>query len=326
MLLLAIGGYFHALIAGWVLLIYLIDNLLKDGFKVSFKNGLIFVISISPFVAYMLLSSWFQKGVESYAQADSIFISNIYFHLKPWLIPGEEYRFYTGLTLAFLCAVVAFFRQKNVTDTTTATLYRLSIYSFMIPAFLVILAQFEWFNPFLKLFPFRLTMMQKLLFFIPLIMEIAQKLEKTRFTKQIMAVLVAVFVITGFMRINKNIVQRWPQYQDESVVKIAEILSKHYSPGTSVAYLDAGVIKPDDKLDPLGRMARVNVFYANKFMPFSPEKLVEWDRRKKITQEIQEDISKLSLLKNENIEVVISKRELPLELVEEWNEYKIYRF
>lgn len=324
-LYLAVASHFHALIAGWVFLIFIIDNLLKDNFKTAFKNGIVFALGILPFVIYML-SAWFNKGVNSYsAEADNLFISSIHSHLKPWLVQGKEQRFFLGLFYAFLAACFAYYRHDKV-DPKSATLYRLSIYAFLIPAVQAIFAPFEWFTPFLKLFPFRLTMMQKVLFFIPMIMEISLKLETLKWKKHITILATIILVITGFIRINKNIVKRFNYFQDPEVLKIAEYLSLHYKPGTKVMYLDASVTLPDDKLDSLGRLARVDVFYVNKLMPFSPERILEWGRRKKITKKIQEDINQIDLLKNENIEVVISKKYLPLELVQEISDFKIYNF
>lgn len=324
-LLLAVAAYFHVLIAGWILLILLIDNLFQDGIKVTFKNGVIFVIGILPLFFY-LLNSWFQKGASSYAGGSSdIFISNIHSHLKPWLVEGREYRFYGGLFYAFVAAAIAFYRHKKV-DKNTALLYRLSIYAFAIPAFLAIFAPWDWFEPILMTFPFRLTMMQKILFYIPVVMEISGKLENLQWKKQITAGLVIILIVSGALRLNKNIIQRWSNYQDENLLKISEILVKNYEPGVRVFYLHAKTRKPDDKLDPLQRKARANVYFSNKFLPFSPERMLEWERRKLLTEEIRADLSKIELLKNENIEVVISKEVLPLELVAEVSEYKIYNF
>jgi hypothetical protein len=175
-------------------------------------------------------------------------------------------------------------------------------------------------------FPFRLTMMHKILFFIPVVMEISAKLENVKWRKQMTAGLVVILVVSCVLRIKKNIVDRIGHYQDESLLKISEILKAKYPPGTEVVYLDAKTEKPDDKLDPLARKARVNVFFSNKFLPFSPERLLEWQRRKLLIKEIREDHSKLDLLKKENIDVVISKAALPLELAGEVSEYKIYNF
>lgn len=323
-LLLAIGTYFHVLIAGWILVILLLDSLLQEGLVATVKRGLIFGLGAIPLLIY-LLSTYFEKGANSYAGLDKIYIAQVHNHLKPWLVPGKEYRFYFGLLYAFIAAAIAFWRYKKV-DPKTAIIYRLSIYAFIIPAFLALLAPWDWFAPFLKAYPFRLTMIHKLLFFVAICMELSQKLERVKFRKQVVAGLVLILVVSGFLRINKNLIKRWGNYQDESLLEVSKFVGLKYQPGTKVFYLDAAIKVPDDKLDPLGRMARVDVYFSNKIIPSEPEKMMEWYRRKQLTIAIQEDLSKISQLKDENIEVVVSKQILPLELVSEVREYKIYNF
>lgn len=321
-ILVAIGAYFHVLVAGWILMILLIDSLLQDGFKPTFKRGAIFAVGVLPLFLY-LLSTYFQRGAGAYADLDKLYISLVPNHLQPWLVKGKEYRFYLGFLYAFAAAAAAFYRYKKV-DLNTATLYRLSIYAFVIPAFLALLAPWDWFAPFLKTYPFRLTMIHKLLFFVAAAMDVSYKLENLKWRKKLTSALIVILVVSGVLRINKNIIQRWGNYQDKNCLEIAKVLKENYPPGTKVFYLDAETKKADDKLDPLGRMSRTNVYFSNKILPSEPEKMMEWYRRKQLTAAVQEDTSKINLLKAENIEVVVSKRQLPLELVSEVREYKIY--
>lgn len=323
-LLVALGAYFHVLIAGWILVMLLLDSLFQDGIKPTIKRGIVFGLGILPLFLY-LLSTYFQKGSNSYAGLDKIYIAQVHNHLKPWLVPGKEYRFYLGLSYAFIAAAISFYRMKKV-DAKTAMIYRLSIYAFIVPAFLATLAPWEWFTPFLKAYPFRLTMMQKLLFFVAAAMDVSFKLESIKFRKQVTAGLIVILTVSGVLRINKNLVKRWGNYQDKDLLKVAEVIGSKFSPGTKVFYLDAATKVPDDKLDPLGRMARADVYFSNKIIPSEPEKMMEWYRRKQMTIAIQEDTSKISELKKDNIEVIVSKRELPLEKIAEVSEYKIYNF
>lgn len=323
-LLVAIGAYFHVLVACWILMILLIDSLLQDGFKPTLKRGLIFGVGVLPMFIY-LLSTYFQRGAGSYAELDKLYISLLPNHLKPWLVEGKEYRFYLGFFYAFAAATIAFYRYKKV-DKKTALIYRLSIYAFIIPATLALFAPWDWFAPFLKAYPFRLTMIHKLLFFLAAAMDISHRLENVKWRKQLTTALIVILTISGILRINKNIVKRWANYQDKNCLEIAEVLKDKYPPGTHVFYLDAEIKKADDKLDPLGRMSRANVYFSNKILPSEPEKMMEWYRRKQLTELIQQDSSKINLLQKEKIEVIVSKKSLPLEQVAEVSEFKIYQF
>ncbi len=321
-LLLALGAYFHVLVAGWILLILLLDTWYTDGFKRSFKSGLIFVAGIAPLFFY-LLSSYFQKGVSSFAGADDIFIYHLRNHLRPWLVEGREYRFYGGLFYAFVGCLVAFYRLKR-TDPKIALLYRLSIYAFIVPAFFTLLAPWDWFTPFLKIFPFRLTMMQKILLFVAVGLEVCQKFETLRFKKQITIGFAVVLLVSGALRLNKNIVKRWNNWQEDSLVLVAQYLETSYPAGTSVFYIETNTLKSDDEMDPLSRMARVNVFFVNKFLPFSPEKILEWQRRLELTKSIQKDPAQIERLKKEPIDLILTKKELNLRLIHKLGEFNIY--
>lgn len=321
-LLLSTAAYFHVLVAGWILLILLLDTWYVEGFKKAFKNGLVFIVGVIPLFFY-LLSSYFQKGLTSFAGADEIFINNLNNHLRPWLTAGREDRFYFGLFYAFLGFIFALYRYKKC-DSKIALLYRLSIYSFLIPAFFTLLAPWDWFTPFVKIFPFRLTLMQKVLLILAAGLELSQRMEKVSWRKPLYAVLSIVLLVTGGLRLNKNIFKRLETYQDQELLDLSKVISQKYQPGTTVFYLDTNTVKSDDRLDPLSRMARVNVYFVNKFLPFSPEKILEWHRRQNLTRELQEDPTRLDLLENENIDVIISKGILDLNLIGESGEFKIY--
>lgn len=321
-LLLAIAAYFHVLIAGWILLILLFDSWYKEGFNKAVKSGLIFLAGIAPLFFY-LLGSYFQKGASSFSGADEIFIHNLSNHLKPWLVKGKEFRFYSGLFYAFLGCLFALYRHKKC-DQNTGMLYRLSIYSFLIPAFFTLLTPWDWFTPFVKIFPFRLTLMQKVLLIIAGGIELSQKIERVSWKKHLHIGLTIILVITGALRLKKNIFERFAEQQDPAITNLAQTISEKYQPGTSVYYLDTNVQKVDDKLDSLSRMTRTDVFFVNKFLPFSPEKILEWQRRMELTDRIQKDPGNVDLLKSEDIDVIITKRNLDLKLVGESGEYKIY--
>lgn len=320
--LMAVATYFHILVGGWILIILLLDSLLQKGIRPTLKNGIIFGVAFLPLFAY-LLSTYFQKGSAAYEGLDKIYIAQIHNHLKPWLVPGKEYRFYLGLLYAAIAAAIAFYRRNKV-DAKLSAIYRLSIYAFIIPATLTLFAPWDWFAPFLKAYPFRLTMIQKVLFYIAICLEISSRLEKVEWQKQITLALSLIFIVSAGLRLNKNIVKRWNNYKDQDLVDVVRVLTEKYQPGTKVFYLDTAVRVPDDKFDPLSRMSRMDVYFSNKLIPSKPDIMQEWYRRKLKTIELQEDPSKINTLIDEKIEVVVSKRQLPLELVSEVREYKIY--
>lgn len=324
-LLIAVAAHFHVVIAGWFLAIMLMENLYSNSLKSTLKGTIVFGLGFLPLFIY-LLGQYFQGGVKTFEGADSIFINSLTNHLRPWLVKGKEARFYWGLLFACISAGIAFWRLKRC-DQRITIFYRLSLYSFLIPTFLLLFAPWEWFNPFLKLFPFRLTLLQKYFLIIPLVIELSEYLQPKRFGKYLTAASIVILVVSGALRLNKNIFQKFNQLNKAR--DISAFISQKYAPGINVFYLDANTKKFDDELDSLARLSRINPFFVNKFLPFSPGKMIEWQRRLILTELIQNDPTAISLLKNEPVEVVISKNPLTnpsLQFVSTIGAYNIYDY
>lgn len=324
-LLIALAAHFHVVIAGWFLTIMLMETLYSKSIKSTFKGTIVFGLGILPLFIY-LLDQYFQGGVKTFEGADSIFINALTNHLRPWLVKGKEARFYWGLLFACIGSGIAFWRLKKC-DPRIAIFYRLSLYSFLIPTFLLLFAPWDWFNPFLKLFPFRLTLLQKYFLIIPLVIELSELPQKAWIRRYLTIGSILILVVSGALRLNKNIFQKL--HQVNKAREISGFISHKYRPGTNVFYLDANTKKFDDELDSLSRLSRINPFFVNKFLPFSPVKMIEWKRRLILTELIQNDPTAISLLRNEPVQVVISKEPLKnpaLQFVSTIGMYNIYDY
>lgn len=322
--LLGIAAYFHVLVAGWILSILLLELLFSEGIKKSLSGFLIFILSIIPLFLY-LVSEYFQAGLSSFKGADEIFISSLNNHLRPWTVAGKESRFYTGLILSLFACAVAAYRYKKCPGN-LKIIYRLSIFSFIVPTILLLFAPWDWFNPFLKLFPFRLTLLQKCFLIIGLVSELVPFLENTKWKKHISIAASIIFVVSISLRLNKNILQRSiksPAHLDE----VSHYLATNYAPGTDVIYLDTEIEAADDVFDPLTRKSQMDVYFVNKFLPFSPGKIIEWQRRLDLIARIRKTPADVVLLKNEKVKVIVSRMTYPdehLKLKTNIGDIKIY--
>lgn len=320
-----LAAYFHVLVAGWILCLVLLETLYKNGFKKIFKPFGLFLITIAPLFFY-LVNEYFKAGLSSFKGADEIFVNNFNNHLRPWLVEGKESRFYIGLLYSIVAVAVAIYRAIKA-DEKVKIIYRFSIYCFLIPTVALLFAPWNWFIPFLKLFPFRLGLLQKCFLFIGLVTELVQKIEtREKIYTVVTRVAILIFIVSAGMRIQKNVIARLNQ-ENTQLDAIATYLGNNYEPGTKLVYMDADVVNADDPFDSLSRKSRMDVYFVNKFFPFSPGKIIEWDRRLYVLDKIQKDQNQLPLIFKEGQKLILSKIKFThpeVRAVQDFGEYTLY--
>ena len=305
-ILIGISAYFHVLVAGWILCIILMETIYKEGYKKVFKPFGLFLFTISPLFFY-LVNEYFKAGLSSFNGADEIFVDNFNNHLRPWLVEKKESRFYLGLLYSIISVFLAFYRHKKA-DPKIKIIYRFSIYCFVVPTVAIFFAPWNWFIPFLKLFPYRLGLLQKCFLLIGLVTELTSYIEKKNdIYRYVKIFAVVVFIASAGLRLQKNVLNRLGTETDSELQTISNYLKNSYEPGTKLVYLEADVVNADDVFDSLTRKSRMDVYFVNKFFPFSPGKIIEWDRRLHILESIQKDATKLPNLTKENQRLLLTR-------------------
>lgn len=289
----AFASYFHILVGGWFfVLVFIFVFFRKLNIKLSFQVGIIYVLAVLPFMAYLATNLVESGSVIHGVDIDWVysFFRNTH-HTAPMHTPGAMQKILPRVVVSFGLLLLSIFYFRKQEDERIRILNRIALISLCMVFAGLILTYVDVHGRILKYYVFRIASIGAFSYYLMLLLFLGSKLEGYRNRGLVRCWIFIAAALFFLLKAGKNVDRMIHARIDRDLVEMTAFVNGHSDPDDVFMFLE------NDELA-FSRLARRESLVIFKFDPGGGEKIYEWYIREKMRRQLQSDITCLDTICN----------------------------
>lgn len=300
----AFASYFHILVGGWFfVLVFIYVFFRKLNIKLSFQIGIIYVLAVLPFMAYLAMNLVESGSVINGVDIDWVysFFRNTH-HTAPMHTPGAMQKILPRVIVSFGLLLLSIFYFRKQEDERICVLNRIAMISLCMVFAGLLLTYVDVHGRILKYYVFRVASIGAFSYYLMLLLFFSHKLREHKNWEQIRCWIFVAATLFFLIKAGKNVNRMIFPENNGDLVEMAAYVGTHSAPDDVFLFLN------DDELA-FSRLARRESLVIFKFDPGGGEKIYEWYVREKMRRQLQTDITYLdTICETYRLDYLIAKK------------------